>query len=907
MTGKIPGKFKEIITGDQSLKKLKQQTPAEWICCCPFHDDKSPSLSINVEKDVFICHGCGRKGDSVDWLIEHKKMSPSDAILEIYGKNKGYKKNKAVQDKTEWIYESAKGEVVAKVFRSTDHETGKKKYYQETARKTASGKTVFDKKGAPPMLYQLPLVVKSEFVLIVEGEKCADAFNAIRGKSGIVATTWKGGCAGVNLQAGVASAGAAVNKVGLKALKGKKVALWADNDEVGKIAMRTLGARLDDIAAEVRSVRIPEEAPDKWDIADAILEGWDLRIIVEHLKRSEVIVKTPPPKLTDKHVEEVERNPFFKILGKTNKLAVIQTAPLGEVYRFKYTEVYQQAAIFTIAPETYWEEFLSIDNKNGIGSKHLRLIGQAIQIQAARKGLFDDTRQCIEGRGMHEVGGVFYAHLGRRMMSLTDGYEFSIFEGLDNKAVFLEEPELSRIGEPVADATACTRLYDAVGGYRWQNPSDKEAFIGWLTVAMVAGSLKWRPHVWITGQTSVGKSWLRENIVEPLFGSWRVLSHETSTTAAISRSIGNSALPVIIDEAFLQGQYSEDKQRDIVSIMRHASQMGDTYRSKADPRSDTGITKVNPKSAFMLLSSRFPKLERADSNRLTAIHLKTTGLSHADFAELEKKIERAMTSAEGIRNRILWSAGEIRQWCDAGRKLAREHAVCGTRDADQIGTLAGGAAWMQTGGGEVQVGLLAAKIEIMLEKILANDLILTDSSSILDHILAAKITINIVEDGRHFNFTHSIGTWLSKWLSKQQEIDSFRVEEENDKEIRSALGDVGIMDFVYKKMDTSTGKQESYLVVSPTSTGLSMLLRSSSVGNENLYNALLQIKGIEECKVRKRGWGGQRPARSLKIPLTAFQYDFEKWFTQDKYKKDFSQYREEDIGDDEDREPGEEG
>jgi len=32
---------------------------------CPFHDDRSPSLSVNVETGGFICHACGIKGGDI--------------------------------------------------------------------------------------------------------------------------------------------------------------------------------------------------------------------------------------------------------------------------------------------------------------------------------------------------------------------------------------------------------------------------------------------------------------------------------------------------------------------------------------------------------------------------------------------------------------------------------------------------------------------------------------------------------------------------------------------------------------------------------------------------------------------------------------------------------------------------
>ena len=40
-----------------------QQAGKEYKARCPFHDDKTPSLSINPDLGLFHCFGCGAKGD----------------------------------------------------------------------------------------------------------------------------------------------------------------------------------------------------------------------------------------------------------------------------------------------------------------------------------------------------------------------------------------------------------------------------------------------------------------------------------------------------------------------------------------------------------------------------------------------------------------------------------------------------------------------------------------------------------------------------------------------------------------------------------------------------------------------------------------------------------------------------
>lgn len=40
----------------------------KWEACCPFHDDKTPSLSIDTEKGVWYCHGCQVGGDAFTYV-----------------------------------------------------------------------------------------------------------------------------------------------------------------------------------------------------------------------------------------------------------------------------------------------------------------------------------------------------------------------------------------------------------------------------------------------------------------------------------------------------------------------------------------------------------------------------------------------------------------------------------------------------------------------------------------------------------------------------------------------------------------------------------------------------------------------------------------------------------------------
>jgi DNA primase len=57
----------------------------EFKACCPFHNEKSPSFTINDEKGFYHCFGCGAHGDAIRWMTEHRGLSFMDAVKELAG------------------------------------------------------------------------------------------------------------------------------------------------------------------------------------------------------------------------------------------------------------------------------------------------------------------------------------------------------------------------------------------------------------------------------------------------------------------------------------------------------------------------------------------------------------------------------------------------------------------------------------------------------------------------------------------------------------------------------------------------------------------------------------------------------------------------------------------------------
>jgi len=56
---------------------------ANFMGLCPFHAEKSPSFTVSPTKQFYHCFGCGKHGDSINFLMEHTGMSFIEAVKEL--------------------------------------------------------------------------------------------------------------------------------------------------------------------------------------------------------------------------------------------------------------------------------------------------------------------------------------------------------------------------------------------------------------------------------------------------------------------------------------------------------------------------------------------------------------------------------------------------------------------------------------------------------------------------------------------------------------------------------------------------------------------------------------------------------------------------------------------------------
>ncbi|NNC85492.1 MAG: DNA primase, partial [Bacteroidia bacterium] len=66
----------EVVSEFVTLKKRG----ANMIGLCPFHNEKTPSFTVSPAKGIYKCFGCGKAGNSVNFIMEHEHYTFPESL-----------------------------------------------------------------------------------------------------------------------------------------------------------------------------------------------------------------------------------------------------------------------------------------------------------------------------------------------------------------------------------------------------------------------------------------------------------------------------------------------------------------------------------------------------------------------------------------------------------------------------------------------------------------------------------------------------------------------------------------------------------------------------------------------------------------------------------------------------------
>ncbi len=624
---------------------------------CPFHAEKTPSFTVTPAKRLYYCPGCGAGGDHIKFLMDYRGLGFLDAAEELAKITGGEmpandnaprpraperpaepptwvkstppqrapeppqrlrtcRQGKWVEDDVvaRWAYRNAANELVGYTcrieFDKPDGSRGKDVIPLSWQVNTQTGEARW-RQGAfeePRPLYGAELLANfpDRHVIVVEGEKAADAARRMTLGAGPIVVTWPGGCK-------------AVDKADWSTLAAHAgpVTLWPDTDsqtdkrtggmrpyreQPGMAAMLRIAEILSQAGKHdvlVLQVDEPGVVADGWDAADAEAEGWDHDNVFNFIAQRALpagdvgmVSTAPPPEPEPEPTPEPEPDPETEPekparpkkerkpppspddITDPDRMPV---RPLGYRHGHYYYLAARQrqvheysagahgpAGLLQLAPLSFWADTFA--HGDTMKRDHWQAATDAMMRLCERAGIFDvDT---IRGRGCWIDRGRLFLNLGNRV--LVDGEQVA-FNQLDSDWIYEADTRMpGPKGDPLT-VEECRKIVDIAKRFNWEMPASAALLLGWTVLAPICGALEWRPHVWLTGGTGTGKTTILNKFIAPLLAGMDVKVQGNSTEAGIRQRLRADARPVIFDESESNDDRETVRIDSILSLVRQSS------------------------------------------------------------------------------------------------------------------------------------------------------------------------------------------------------------------------------------------------------------------------------------------------------------------------------------------------
>lgn len=123
----------EIVDVINAFVPLKRRG-VNYIGCCPFHNEKTPSFTVSPSRGIFKCFGCGESGNAVNFLMKHEHYSYPEALRFLANKYGIEIKEEELTDEQKTLQDEKEG-----LFHVTDFA---QKYFADILFNDTEGKTI---------------------------------------------------------------------------------------------------------------------------------------------------------------------------------------------------------------------------------------------------------------------------------------------------------------------------------------------------------------------------------------------------------------------------------------------------------------------------------------------------------------------------------------------------------------------------------------------------------------------------------------------------------------------------------------------------------------------------------------------------------------------------------------------
>ena len=334
--------------------------------------------------------------------------------------------------------------------------------------------------------------------------------------------------------------------------------------------------------------------------------------------------------------------PPFRALGHAGGRYYFLSEGLMRVRDYSARQLTVPGDLFELAPLDWWmAAYPPPDGAAGRFDAHRA--GSALIEQASKAGIYDSRR--VRGLGIWLDAGRVVQHLGDRL--IVDGVSRSLLH-FESEWSYPQQVKvaLDPSAPPLTQDEG--RLFiDLCAGIAWVHPErDARLLAGWVAVAMLAGCLPWRPHLWLNSEAGEGKTWILERIVLPVVRAFAEIVASQSYPAGVKRILANDARVLIYDESEGDTPAGQIRMQGMLELMRQAASdsSGDLVQAEG---AGMGVLRFRPKFIGVLGSVQVSLSTAADLSRF--LPMPTRESTDAEFAELKLREARCMTPGFGDR------------------------------------------------------------------------------------------------------------------------------------------------------------------------------------------------------------------------------------------------------------------
>jgi len=461
-----------------------------------------------------------------------------------------------------------------------------------------------------------------------------------------------------------------------------------------------------------------------------------------------------------------------------------------QIHELTVSQLGRKPSLLMLAPLTWWEsEFASESGFSG------RSVDAAVNylIQTCRqKGVFSPEHR--RGRGVWIDGENIVVHAGDRLY--VNGVETRLIDA-ETDFVYERQPTIRVLLNDPLTVFGAQRVFEFCQSLNYEQPVHSYLHAGWLVTSIIAGALRWRPHIQINGPKGSGKTTIVTVNARLLDGFSLSVTGDTSA-AGLRQTLSSDALPVIFDEAEGDSQRAAANLDHVLALMRHASAGTDAKVIKGG--ADGKAHAVTIQSAFCLASIRDQIHQAADQSRISVLSLRPATLRSSEtFKTVTGPLAHDITQPEFARRfqgRVLFLLPQtleaIRVFIQAAAQFFGD-----PRMGDQIGTLMGGA-WMLRN--DAPPSLDDARAEMLLHRWEEQSDLLAEASdelACLRSILEAHIKV----DGETWHGDVSIGelvdfvySTLAANYATEARRGTYRSPDEDEPVAAPAPGNINLAD-----------------------------------------------------------------------------------------------------------------